>query len=52
MEIEIKVKLDTEKQRDLDMVEDILFQLQDLQELLEDRNKKLNKHINNNKQRK
>lgn len=40
MEIEIKIKLDTEKQRDLDMIEDVMFQLQDLQELLEKQNKK------------
>ena len=50
MEIELKVKLDTEKQRDLDMVEDIIFHLQDLQDLLENQNKNLNKR-NNNKQK-
>lgn len=48
MEIEIKIKLDTEKQRDLDMIEDVMFQLQDLQELLEE---KQNKKTTNKKQR-
>lgn len=43
MEIEVKVKLDTEKQRDLDMIEDVIFQLQDIQELLENQQKNLNK---------
>ena len=47
MEIEIKVKLDTEKQRDLDMVEDILFQLQDVKELLEVKQENLNKRTTN-----
>ena len=42
MEIEVKVKLDTEKQRDLDMIEDVIGQLQDLQELLENQQKNLN----------
>jgi hypothetical protein len=42
MEIEVKVKLDTEKQRDLDMIEDVIEQLQDLQELLENQQKNLN----------
>jgi len=43
MEIEVKVKLDTEKQRDLDMIEDVIFQLQDIRDLLEIKNKNLNK---------
>jgi len=51
MEIEVKVLLDTEKKRDLDMVEELLFQLQDVRELLEEREENLNKN-NNNKRRK
>jgi hypothetical protein len=43
MEIEVKVKLDTEKQRDLEMIEDVIYQLQDLQDLLEVQQKNLNK---------
>lgn len=43
MEIEVKVKLDTEKQRDLDMIEDVIYQLQDIQDLLEVQQKNLNK---------
>jgi hypothetical protein len=35
MEIEIKVKLDTEKETDIELIEDIIFQLQDIRDLLE-----------------
>jgi len=48
MQIEVKVLLDTEKKRDLDMVEELLFQLQDVREILEDRQENLN---NKNKKR-
>lgn len=43
MEIEFKVILDTEKKRDLDMIEDVMFQLQDIKEILEARQENLNK---------
>ena len=43
MEIEFKVILDTEKKRDLDMIEDVMFQLQDIKELLEVKQENLNK---------
>jgi len=49
MEIEVKVKLDTEKQRDLEMIEDVIYQLQDLQDLLENQQQNLNKRNNNKK---
>jgi len=49
MEIEVKVKLDTEKQRDLDMIEDIIVNLQDLQDLLENQQKNLNKRTTRKK---
>ena len=42
MEIEVKVLLDTEKQQDLDMIEEVLFQLQDIKELLEIKQENLN----------
>lgn len=42
MEIEVKVKIDTEKQKDIDLIEDIMYQLQDLQDLLEVQQKNLN----------
>ena len=50
MEIEVKVKLDTEKQRDLEMIEDVIYQLQDLQDLLEVQQKNLNKRTARKKQ--
>ena len=43
MNIEVKVLLDTEKKRDLDMIEEVLFQLQDIKELLEAKQENLNK---------
>jgi len=48
MEIEIKVKLDTEKQDDLNLVEDLLEQLQDIRDVLEIRKQ----NLNNKQQRK
>ena len=44
MNIELKVVLDTEKKRDLDMIEDVMFQLQDIKEILEARQENLNKN--------
>jgi len=49
MEIELKVKLDTEKQRDIEMIEEVLFQLQDIRDLLENRQENLNKGTTNKK---
>jgi len=43
MKIKIEVELDTEKQRDLELVDDIIFQLQDVRDLLEDYQENLNK---------
>jgi hypothetical protein len=43
MKIKVEVELDTEKQQDLDMVEDILFQLQDVRDLLDNYQENLNK---------
>ena len=51
MQIEVKVLLDTEKQRDLDMVEDVIFHLQDVRELLEERQENLNNRNTNNKRK-
>jgi len=47
MEIEFKIKVDTEKENDLEMVEDIIFQLQNIQVLLEQ--KRQIKPRNNNR---
>ena len=51
MQIEVKVLLDTEKKRDLDMVEELLFQLQDVRELLEEREENLNNNSNNKRRK-
>jgi hypothetical protein len=47
MNIEVKVLLDTEKKRDLDMIEEVLFQLQDIKEMLEVRQENLNNNTKN-----
>ena len=51
MKVKIEVELDTEKQNDLDMIEDLFFQLQDIREILEERQKNLNKRNNKTKAR-
>jgi hypothetical protein len=51
MQIEVKVLLDTEKQRDLDMVEDVIYHLQDVRELLEEHQENLNNRNTNNKRK-
>ena len=49
MKIKFEVELDTEKQKDLDIMEDVIFHLQDVRELLEERQENLNKSNNNKK---
>ena len=51
MKIKFEVELDTEKQRDLDMVEDVIFHLQDVRELLEEHQENLNNRNTNNKRK-
>jgi len=51
MKVKIELELDTDKPQDLDMIEEVIFQLQDVRDLLENQNKNLNKRTNN-KQRK
>ena len=43
MKIKFEVELDTEKQRDLELVDDIIVHLQDVRDLLEDYQENLNK---------
>jgi len=51
MKLKIEVEMDTEKQNDLELVEDLFFQLQDIKEILEERQKNLNKRNNKTKAR-
>ena len=51
MKLKLEIELDTDKQDDLNLIDDIYFQLQDIKEILETRQQNLNKR-NNNKQRK
>ena len=43
MKIKLEVEVDTEKQDDLELVEDLFEQLQDIKEILETRQQNLNK---------
>jgi hypothetical protein len=43
MKIKFEVELDTEKQKDMELVDDIIYQLQDVRDLLEDYQANLNK---------
>ena len=48
MKVKLEVELDTEKQQDLDIIEDVIYHLQDVRELLEEHQQNLN---NNTKQK-
>ena len=48
MKVKLEVELDTEKQQDLDMIEDVIYHLQGVRELLEEHQQNLN---NNTKQK-
>ena len=43
MKIKFEVELDTEKQRDMELVDDIIFQLQDVKDMLDEYQENLNK---------
>lgn len=43
MKVKIELELDTDKPQDLDMIEEVIFQLQDVRDLLEVSQKNLNK---------
>ena len=50
MKVKLEVELDTDEQKDLDMIEDVIYHLQDVRELLEEHQENLNnntKHKNN-----
>jgi hypothetical protein len=51
MKIKFELELDTEKQKDLDMVEDVMFHLQDVRDLLEEHQENLNNRNTNNKRK-
>ena len=41
MKVKLEVELDTEKQKDLDMIEDVIYHLQDVREILEEHQENL-----------
>jgi len=43
MKIKFEVEVDTEKQRDMELVDEIIFQLQDVRDLLDEYQENLNK---------
>ena len=51
MKIDVNVQFDTDKKEDLDLIEQLLFELQDVKELLEIKKENLNKRTNNKQKR-
>ena len=51
MKIKLEIELDTDKQTDLDLVDDLMDELANFREILEAKQQNLNKRTNN-KQRK
>lgn len=51
MKIKLEIELDTDKQTDLNMIQDLMDQLDDFRDILEAKQQNLNKRTNN-KQRK
>ena len=51
MKIKLEVEIDTEKQNDLALVEDLFEQLQDVRELLEEHQENLNNNTKQNNNR-
>jgi len=43
MKIKFEVEVDTEKQRDMELVDEIIFQLQDVKDMLDEYQENLNK---------
>ena len=49
MKIDINVEFDTDKKEDLELIEDVLYYIQDIKEILETRQQNLNKRTNTKK---
>ena len=49
MKIDINVQFDTDKKEDLELIEDVLYYIQDIKEILETRQQNLNKRTNTKK---
>jgi len=44
MKVDINVEFDTDKPQDLELIEDVLYYIQDIKEILETKQQNLNKH--------
>ena len=44
MKIKVEVEIDTENEQDLNTIEDVLYYIQDIKEILETKQQNLNKH--------
>ena len=51
MKIDFNIQFDTDKKEDLDIVEELLFQLQDIKEIIEVKQENLNKRTTNKNKR-
>lgn len=49
MKIDINVEFDTDKEQDLELIEDVLYYIQDIKEILETRQQNLNKRTSTKK---
>ena len=49
MKVKLEVELDSDKQEDLELIEDVLYYIQDIKEILETRQQNLNKRTNTKK---
>ena len=49
MKIKLEVELDSDKQEDLELIEDVLYHIQAIKEILETRQQNLNKRTNTKK---
>ena len=47
MKIDINVEFDTDKKEDLELIEDVLYYIQDIKEILETKQQNLNKNPSN-----
>jgi len=49
MKVKLEVELDSDKKEDLELIEDVLYYIQDIKEILETRQQNLNKRTNTKK---
>ena len=51
MKVNVNVEFDTDNKEDLDLIEDVLYYIQDIKEILETKQQNLNKRTNTTKKK-